>query len=94
VVILSPKLARYKGTCPRDRVLVRAAAVIILIIDISKCTESSKHVLRHLKINVPTNLDTDRHVLKTVSEAITKELKQVRSGVKKVVSDWCCAPEH
>ncbi|KAJ2920937.1 hypothetical protein H1R20_g16156, partial [Candolleomyces eurysporus] len=40
-------------------------------------------VIKHLNINVPANLETDRHVYKSIKESVTTELTQTRSKIKK-----------
>ncbi|KAH6874841.1 hypothetical protein BKA70DRAFT_1240402 [Coprinopsis sp. MPI-PUGE-AT-0042] len=42
-------------------------------------------VLKHLKVNTPSNMDTNRHVLKVILEAISFELTQARARIKKLV---------
>ncbi|KAJ2922677.1 hypothetical protein H1R20_g14408, partial [Candolleomyces eurysporus] len=40
-------------------------------------------VIKHLNVNVPANLESDRHIYKAVKEAVTLELTQTRSKLKK-----------
>ncbi|RXW11798.1 hypothetical protein EST38_g14055, partial [Candolleomyces aberdarensis] len=43
-------------------------------------------VIKHLNVNVPDNLESDRHVYKAVKEAVTLELTQTRSKIKKAIA--------
>jgi hypothetical protein len=43
-------------------------------------------VIKHLNVNVPANIETDRHVYKTIKETVNTELTQTRSKIKKAVS--------
>ncbi|TFK20013.1 hypothetical protein FA15DRAFT_600427 [Coprinopsis marcescibilis] len=52
--------------------------------------ESVMSVLKRLNVNVPANLNTDHHVYNTIKTAVSSELTQCRSKIKKAVSHSSC----
>ncbi|TFK29555.1 hypothetical protein FA15DRAFT_700140 [Coprinopsis marcescibilis] len=42
-------------------------------------------VIKHLNINVPATMNTDRHIYKVVREAVGSELTQARARIKKAI---------
>ncbi|TFK18463.1 hypothetical protein FA15DRAFT_709847 [Coprinopsis marcescibilis] len=43
-------------------------------------------VIKTLKVNVPANMDSDRHIFKIIKEAVSNELTQARSKIKKAIA--------